>query len=306
MSANNCVPIRLYDAFTDRRFGGNIAGVVYEAEKLDEQQMLNIATELKSPTTGFLSKRGQNTFGLRFFTPKFELTRCGHVMLGCTAALLDEGYVSVDKEPITVTFDTKSGPAEVLVFPKSENDLALIMMKQTAPTFRSTNLTPKDLIRPLGIADDLFADEHPFEIVSTGLNHLFVPVKDRETMGKLIPDTYKLLSLSYHLGVETINVFTLDTENDGYQVHSRDFAPAYSDPEESASGTTNSALACYLVKNGIVTDQSKGKVVVQAEQGFEMRRPSFIRSEITLSGTDITEVWVGGTAVRTVEGKITC
>ncbi|MEY9973472.1 PhzF family phenazine biosynthesis protein [Lysinibacillus sp. RC46] len=48
--------IRVYhvDAFTTEKFGGNIAGVVLDAEKLSENEMQSIAKELNLSESVFL------------------------------------------------------------------------------------------------------------------------------------------------------------------------------------------------------------------------------------------------------------
>lgn len=46
------VKIKLYDAFTDRTFGGNIAGVVTKADNLTSNEMQKIASEIRARQLG--------------------------------------------------------------------------------------------------------------------------------------------------------------------------------------------------------------------------------------------------------------
>ena len=81
----------------------------------------------------------------------------------------------------------------------------------------------------------------------------------------------------------------------------RDFCPALGVDEVPASGTTNAALAGYLVQHGLIVAQSQ---VILAEQGSEIGRPSKICSQITVEDDEIKELWVGGQAVASIQGVL--
>ncbi len=57
------------DAFTDRIFSGNPAGVCILSAPRDDIWMLNVAKEMNLSETAFLIAQG-NGFNLRWFTPK--------------------------------------------------------------------------------------------------------------------------------------------------------------------------------------------------------------------------------------------
>lgn len=80
--------------------------------------------------------------------------------------------------------------------------------------------------------------------------------------------------------------------------------PGIGNYEESASGTTNGALSCYLIRHKLIDRPAGNNVALQSEQGFEMGRPGRINSEITIENDKITEVKVGGYATRFLEGKL--
>ena len=92
------------DAFTDKIFGGNPAGVCLLDSKLDGETMQKIAFENNLSETAFLSYE-HGGYRLRWFTPKVEVDLCGHATLA--AAFVIMNYVSGDM--ITVDFETKSG-----------------------------------------------------------------------------------------------------------------------------------------------------------------------------------------------------
>ncbi|MGH8150766.1 MAG: PhzF family phenazine biosynthesis isomerase, partial [Steroidobacteraceae bacterium] len=74
------IEIHQVDAFTTRRFTGNPAGVVLDADGLDDAEMLAIARELNNADTAFiLSPSGpDHDVRARFFTPRAEVGFVGH------------------------------------------------------------------------------------------------------------------------------------------------------------------------------------------------------------------------------------
>ncbi len=71
------------DAFTEKRFEGNPAGVVANADGLTDFQMQAIARELNNSETAFiLSPTGSDhDVRIRFFTPAIEVPTCGHATI---------------------------------------------------------------------------------------------------------------------------------------------------------------------------------------------------------------------------------
>lgn len=98
----------IVDAFTDKLFGGNPAGVCLLNEWPDKDVMQNIAAENNLAETAFLVKR-ENYYDLRWFTPEVEIDLCGH-------ATLASGFIIanfVDPEARTMRFETQSGTLTV-------------------------------------------------------------------------------------------------------------------------------------------------------------------------------------------------
>jgi trans-2,3-dihydro-3-hydroxyanthranilate isomerase len=124
-------------------------------------------------------------------------------------------------------------------------------------------------------------------------------------MKSMTPDFAALTALSNKLSVSTVLPFSLETEDRANTLHCRDFCPAVGVNEVPASGTTNSALAGYLVRNGLVGQADTGAAfTVLAEQGIEIGRPSIIRSEIELKNGEIEVVRVGGNATLVIDGFV--
>ena len=76
--------IYVADAFTDRCFGGNPAGIVL----LDREHtfpgshcMQKLAAELKHSETAFVLPDKNHRFHIRYFTPVREVDLCGHATI---------------------------------------------------------------------------------------------------------------------------------------------------------------------------------------------------------------------------------
>ena len=98
----------IVDAFTDKLFGGNPAGVCLLNEWPDKDVMQNIAAENNLAETAFIVKR-DDYYDLRWFTPEVEIDLCGH-------ATLASGFIIanfVDPEAHSMRFETQSGTLTV-------------------------------------------------------------------------------------------------------------------------------------------------------------------------------------------------
>lgn len=108
------MPSELYivDAFTDKPFSGNQAGVCFvdTGDFQDEGFMQNVAAELNLSETAFILPVGTGNYKIRFFTPAVEIDLCGHATLASAHILYSEELVESDKE---IVFDTKAGPVKV-------------------------------------------------------------------------------------------------------------------------------------------------------------------------------------------------
>ena len=94
----------------------------------------------------------------------------------------------------------------------------------------------------LGIeAGDLHPSLIP-QMVSTGLKDLMVPVKDRQVLARLQPQTEAIKVFSSEHDSYSLHVFAL-TDGDSL-ASTRNFDPAHGIPEECATGTSNGGLLC--------------------------------------------------------------
>jgi PhzF family phenazine biosynthesis protein len=98
------VPYYQVDAFTNRVFGGNPAGICLLDAWLSADVLQKIAAENNLSETAFLVRRGED-FAIRWFTPELEIDLCGHATLGSAFVIFHElGFAGN-----TVHFTSKSG-----------------------------------------------------------------------------------------------------------------------------------------------------------------------------------------------------
>src|SRR5262245_58201404 len=132
---------RMYqaDAFTDRLFGGNPAGVCPLQSWLPDAVLQNIAMENNVAETAFYVPKGDH-FHIRWFTPTTEVDLCGHATLATAYVLFTE-----EKYPGNeVRFDSRSGILKV----KKNGDL--LTLDFPADVMEKTTL-PDDILRAVGI-----------------------------------------------------------------------------------------------------------------------------------------------------------
>jgi len=97
------------DAFSDKPFTGNPAGVCVLDAPLPEELMQGIASENNLAETAFVVPREDSEYDLRWFTPVTEIDLCGHATLA-SAFVLHE-VLGAGKE--SCRFHTHSGLLEV-------------------------------------------------------------------------------------------------------------------------------------------------------------------------------------------------
>lgn len=103
------LPLYWIDAFTDRVFGGNPAGVVPLEAWPDDAILQHIAFENGLSETAFFVRTGDARYHLRWFTPAVEVDLCGHATLASAHVLFRELHLAAE----CVTFDSRSGPLTV-------------------------------------------------------------------------------------------------------------------------------------------------------------------------------------------------
>ncbi|GAA2527752.1 MULTISPECIES: PhzF family phenazine biosynthesis protein [Streptomyces] len=265
--------IRIVDAFTDRPFAGNPAGVLLLDAFPDDTWLQNVALEVNHAETAFahpLPEGGEADWALRWFTPATEVAMCGHATLATAHVLHTTG---AHEGP--VRFATRSG---VLVAAPGE-DGSVTLDFPTAP------LTPVDI--PEGVADALGAA--PRAACDTGphVGDLLVEVADEKTVHALRPD---LKALGAHSARGIIATARAEDPARGYDFVSRCFFPNVGIDEDPVTGSAHTALAPYWAERLGATRLTG----LQASS-----RSGLVRTEVRGERTLLS-----GRAVTVIEGEL--
>lgn len=268
------------NAFGKTEKGGNPAGVVLNSENLSVKQMKLIAKEVGFSETAFVSSSNVADFKVRFFTPSEEVNLCGHATIATFYLLSELGMVNSGK----YTQETKAGVLDIEVMRDKT-----ILMTQSLPEFFGI-IDKVEIADSLNISVDNMTNM-PVEIVSTGLRDIIVPIRTLDSLLSIKPNFDKISKISEKYGAIGYHVFTLETKLEG-NAHSRNFAPLYSIPEESATGTATGALSSYLFKHGVLSPGDLDSLIF--EQGYSMDMPSEIMVSLSVDKDIINKVRVGG------------
>lgn len=280
----------IVDAFTDRPFGGNPAGVVLLEDDTfpEEELMLHIAAELRYSETAFvrfthaITHSHNNTFEahVRYFTPAAEVELCGHATVATFALLHKLGLAEGRCLCHTLAGDLAVEAGEQ------------VLMQMAKPRIVATITDIAPIYQALGL--DGYCPRLPVQVAYASLNDIMIPVPDVATLNTLQPDMEAVAAITQAHDTCSFHVFAF--ADDGYTAHVRDFAPRCGIPEESATGTANAALTHYLTVNGVIPPQGDYTFL----QGEVMGRPSVVSTRIAPDGT----VCIGGTAAVVAEGEL--
>ena len=271
-------------AFCRGHLGGNLAGVVLE-QNCTAEQMQTIAKTLNFSETIFLSKQGPSLYKALYFTPSSAIDFCGHATIAAFGVLREINHL---KNGI-YQLETPVGICQV-----SLND-SLIFLSQPLPVFGS--IVPiEEAASVLGISvSDIQPTGLTPQIVSTGLRDIFVPLATRTCLFSIRPDDEKIAKLSEKYDAIGLHVFSLESSEETTTAFCRNFAPRYGIPEESATGSSNGALGCYLFQKDILSPNENHALLFK--QGDRLNAPSNIYVHLTTRDKRIEQVECGGEIV---------
>lgn len=280
----------IYDAFTSQKFGGNPAGIVLDAEEIEREERQALARELGFSETVFI-ERGNHIWNFRYFTPKEEVDLCGHATIAGVYALVEQGFVVLGKEAKQeLKISTNLGELSVFLEQEEGRLLAVTMEQDQGQIARELEVSEHEILQALSL--DMTARKQDFPMVKaySGLWDLLIPLNTKQDLQKIGMQETQVKELSKKLGVISFHPFVIEGKN----AYVRNFAPIVDIPEEAATGTSNGALAYYLMQEGYLAKEEK----LSCHQGESMGRASQILAKISNEG----KILVGGKAVLVLKG----
>lgn len=211
------------DAFTNRPFSGNPAAVCPLEVWLDDELLRAVAAENNLSETAYFVREGES-YRLRWFTPKCEVSLCGHATLASAFVL----FTMLQIQEETVRFSTRSGWLTV----RRENNL-LAMDFPTLTPWACTD-PRNDLVEGLG------AEVDRIKVLQIEDNY-FVVYESEDEVRSVRPDLTRLERL--HPAGVAVTAPGADVD-----FVSRYFAPSYGIAEDPVTGSTHCSLTPYWAK----------------------------------------------------------
>ncbi len=208
------------DAFTEKPFGGNPAGVCLLTGPADAVWMQHVARDMNVSETAFLY--GENGgYNLRWFTPAVEVEICGHATLASAHILWETGRVSRGE---AIEFYTLSGTLTAAM----QGD----MIELDFPSEPENKAeAPPALVESLGVK--------PLYIGKNRFDYLVEAGSEKEVRA-LSPD-FALLGTIPVRGV----MVTAASDDAKYDFVARFFGPASGINEDPATGSAYCCLGPY-------------------------------------------------------------
>jgi len=299
------IDIWLVDAFTDEPLTGNAAGVVLDAEAIDESLYRPIAAEIGVSETAFVlpAEAEGADYRVRFFTPSQEVDLCGHATLAAFWTLAEEGRIPLEDGSNRIVQETAVGNLPVWI-EAADGKPVEVTMGQKLPRFETPEVSLDKLAALFGIGRKNLSEDQPVEIVSTGLRSLHIPLAGLACFSEIKALSRGLLELSNTHEVSTIQVFAMEAASEEADAHCRVFAPAVGLAEDPVTGTAAGALGAYVVRHGLLPESKEGITVLTVEQGEEMGRPGIVRVEVERDDEEFVGVKAGGRAVVSLKGRL--
>ena len=218
--------MKLYqiDAFTDKPFRGNPAGVCLLEKEQDEAWMQDLAAEMNLSETAFILEEGA-AYRLRWFTPAVEVSLCGHATLASAHALWQEEGLEAGAK---IRFATKSG---LLTAEKQGNWIQLdFPVRTVAPCEGDSGVESALGMKPTATS---VYDDPKGKI-------LLLEAENETVVRELSPEFSRLLATEARAVIVTSR-----SDDSRFDFVSRFFAPAVGIPEDPVTGSAHCYLAPY-------------------------------------------------------------
>ena len=272
-------PFYVVDAFTDRPFAGNPAGVLLDGADLDSSQLQQIAGEVRCSETAFPlpAQEPQSAFHLRWFTPAVEIGFCGHATLATLHVLVEEAKrIRVPEKGIQrLSFTCKAGRFRVELWREAGRLQALF---ETPPCKFAATPVSVELLATLGLVPgaldpNLVPQKNPR--AGTEAHNLFVALRDREALQRARPDFKALAGLCQQDKIGGVCLYATTPEK-GIDAAVRYFAPHYGVDEDPVTGGACAQLG-VLLQTKLPAELPRRMVFAQ---GADVGRPGRVRVEI--------------------------
>ncbi|WP_313381465.1 PhzF family phenazine biosynthesis isomerase [Proteiniphilum saccharofermentans] len=277
------------NAFSVGNSNGNPAACLYleKGEPLSDAEMLSIAKEHK----GFVSEviyctpLNGTTFQLKYYSSECEVEFCGHGTIACIYELIRSNDRLKGLQEITIT--TNKGDLAVY---NELQQLDAVFITAPDPQYLTVPASLNDIAGNLGISQETINKNYPIELIDAGLRTLIVPINSIKDMLEIAPNEMRLKEFCLFNSIDIILVFTEDVVNEKNKVRTRVFAPKFGYLEDPATGSGNSALGYYMLKNNL-WDGKAISIEQNAEiDNFNVVKLKAVSNKVLFGGSGITKI----------------
>jgi PhzF family phenazine biosynthesis protein len=286
------------DAFTGNGSSGNPAACVYTDREMAANEMQQIARELKGFVSEVVYCRPVSDpegidFSLLYYSSECEVEFCGHGTIACMYDVIKSDPALLKRDKITIL--TRKGSLQVQNKITEEDSVFI-----TAPQREEigTALSAEKISLALNIPLQSIETRFPADLLNAGLNTLIVPIAALDGILSINPPIELLRRFCEVNGIDIITVWTKETAYRDHFIRTRVFAPKFGYLEDPATGSGNSAMGYYLLKNNLWKDS-----MICIEQGPSRNTPNVVKLDTTTDEEGRRRILFGGGATLRIEGN---
>ncbi len=272
------IKAKLVDVFAKRKLTGNGLTIFWDYKDLSSKDMLLLTREMRQFESIFVEDIPQaNNVSARIFTMEEELDFAGHPLIGL-AAHLHEEYGTEKRHEWSIELKSR----DVRLLSCSKGDHYSVSMELGAPEYICilTQTEQNEMLSMLNLNQDNAANM-PFEVISTGLPYLIVPVISGLSQAQIKTKYFESLLSRY--GAKFVYVLDVNTfegrtwDNDGKV-------------EDIATGSAAGPAAAFLYKTKCISKNTP----IQISQGSMVGRPSIMKVNLDVKEHTIRNIIVSG------------
>lgn len=259
--------------------GGNPAGVVLNAQGLEDSVMQLVAAQVGFSETVFVTSQEGTHLRVRYFSPETEVDFCGHATIAAGVAL---GNAT---GPDNYIFETNTGAVDVNVT-ANEGGFETTLTSSVGSIEPMSDETLEALLGILGWSKTALSDSHAPMIANAGNSHPIFVLKSPDRLEELSYNFDALKEICRANNWPTLQLIALDSENVWRSRNPFAFGGVYEDP---ATGSAAAAFGVYLRETGKAAPGHTFTI----KQGLEMGQPCTLK--VTVGKASCS---VAGTAIE--------
>ncbi|MCD0466248.1 PhzF family phenazine biosynthesis protein [Flavobacterium sp. ENC] len=212
------------DSFTNQKYKGNPAAVCLPETDLDAAEMQSIAAEIGFSETAFIKPLTDNTYSIRFFSPKTEIPLCGHATLASSKIV----FSTTSLDSITfINYDN----VELAIEKEDQKIKMFFPVYDTEET-----VVPQKMLDALGISETISLRYSPNNKI------ILIEIESAHELADLKPDFTALINS--HTGISGVLV-TAASDSTDFDFHYRYFWPWAGTNEDPVTGGIQTFLTKY-------------------------------------------------------------